>query len=614
MQKNWLRKFAGVAGIICAASGLLTAQQPPDTILYNGKIVTVDNYATNSQLGTIAQAIAVRGNTIVAVGSNPQIRAMAGANTASMDLKGRMVMPGIIDTHEHPQDWDRFLPQVVKKVVTDDVYVERFLDGPPEQQLQQFFPTLDEAVRKAKPGQWIKIDMQPGKDFTSNNAVNAFFGKQLNKQQLDLAAPNNPVIVRSQTVATLLNHRAIEEIGKVFDMPKTPFRNDLNEKTGIGGTIYRIVEPDVILKNRMDLLMQIYKLGLSWWAGYGITTIGTLFYAPSAITAYRTLEHRNELPVRLAWGWNWGQEVFYLDPYFLADMAARVGDGSDQLWFIGGMAGQGAYCSSLPGTSPAVKARETKCNFEPGTEIHDLLVRYIKAGGRVTLFHTDYDKDIDYYLDTIESASKEAGLTLDEIRAKRHSYDHGALSPRPDQVVRLKKLGMMVGNRDMQIWQFAPEQLKNYGEKAVEWISPRKSETEGGVMNTFEIDRAIGASDLTAFWVLSIGLTRKAYDGKVYAPNQRADRNALLKSATIWGAHYVLREKVLGSLEPGKWADLIVLDRDYLTVPDEEVAKIRVLMTMIGGKVVHLVPSLAREWGMRPAGSQVELGGLASQY
>ena len=173
---------------------------------------------------------------------------------------------------------------------------------------------------------------------------------------------------------------------------------------------------------------------------------------------------------------------------------------------------------------------------------------------------------------------------------------------------------MMVGNRDMQIWQFAPRQLRNYGEQAVQWISPRVSETEGGVMNTFEIDRAIGASDLTAFWVLSVGITRKAYDGKVYAPSQRADRGALLKAATIWGAHYVLREKELGSLEPGKRADMVVLDKDYLTVPVDEILNIRVLMTMVGGKVVHLVPSLAREIGMQPTGAQVELGGPAAQW
>ena len=88
----------------------------------------------------------------------------------------------------------------------------------------------------------------------------------------------------------------------------------------------------------------------------------------------------------------------------------------------------------------------------------------------------------------------------------------------------------------------------------------------------------------------------------------------MLKSATLWGAYGVKREDVLGSLETGKWADLIVLNEDYLTVPVEETLKLRVLMTIVGGKVVHLVPSLAREIGMQPTGAQVELGGPAAQW
>ena len=74
------------------------------------------------------------------------------------------------------------------------------------------------------------------------------------------------------------------------------------------------------------------------------------------------------------------------------------------------------------------------------------------------------------------------------------------------------------------------------------------------------------------------------------------------------------REKALGSLEPGKWADLIVMDRDYLTVSVQEIPKLRVLMTMVGGERVHLVPSLAREWGLQPTGAQVELGGPSSEW
>jgi predicted amidohydrolase YtcJ len=106
-------------------------------------------------------------------------------------------------------------------------------------------------------------------------------------------------------------------------------------------------------------------------------------------------------------------------------------------------------------------------------------------------------------------------------------------------------------------------------------------------------------------------LTRRAWDGKVYASDQAVDRQTMLKIATIWGAHYLLRENVIGSLEPGKWADFAVLDRDYLTVPLEDIANTRVLMTVVGGKVIHLAPSVARENGMQPAGAMVTLGPAA---
>jgi predicted amidohydrolase YtcJ len=109
-------------------------------------------------------------------------------------------------------------------------------------------------------------------------------------------------------------------------------------------------------------------------------------------------------------------------------------------------------------------------------------------------------------------------------------------------------------------------------------------------------------------------ITRKSWDGKVYAPDQAVDRGTALKISTIWGGYYTMRENVLGSLEVGKWADFAVLDRDYLTVPVEPIGDLRVLMTVVGGKVVHLVPSLAREVGMQPAGAQVQIGGPAARW
>ena len=594
---------------------LAFSQQGPDLIVYNGKIITVDDASFSQTPGIIAQAMAIRDGKIVVVGASAQIRNMAGPNTKSIDLKGRTVVPGIINTHDHPQDWDQGNPYVMKKVMSDDVIVTRFLDGSPDEQVQKFTPTLAEAVQKAKPGQWIRIVLLLGRQIEWINTIPGFLGTRITKQQLDMAAPNNPVVVRTAHVGMLLNQRGLDELRKVFpDMSKTPFDMDQPPDRGTGSVAYRLVEPDTMLRDRPDLLAEIYGEGLSWSVGYGITTIGTLFHSPMTLAAYRSLEKSNDLPLRIAWGWGWPAPGMYDDPYFLADLAARVGEGSEHFWFIGAWGGaMGENCSTLPGTSSEVKARES-CGLAPGTVGGDYTHKYIKAGGRVALIHTVADKDIDNYLDIIEKASAEAGLTLDEIRAKRHTYDHTAMSPRPDQIERLARLGMVVGSTNLRIYADPPVIMRDYGERGVELIAPKKSLTDGKVMHTFEIDRNLSYNDITAFWVLAKPINRVAVDGKVYAPNQRIDRVTALKSATTWGSYYVLREQELGSIEPGKWADFLVLDRDYMTIPEDDIPNIRVLMTMVGGKVVHLVPSLARELGMQPAGAQVTLGGPASQW
>ena len=206
-------------------------------------------------------------------------------------------------------------------------------------------------------------------------------------------------------------------------------------------------------------------------------------------------------------------------------------------------------------------------------------------------------------------------MSLDQIRAKRHAYDHMGMSPRPDQITRIKNLGMIVGGYNLQLWEGGGERLlANYGEQAVEWMQPRKNLLDAGVMNSVEIDRPIGYTDLTYFTVLYAGITRKDQNGKVWGPRQAISREAMLKFASLGGAYYAKREDKLGSLEPGKWADLVVLDRDYLTIPVDDILNVRVMMTMVGGEVVHLVPSMAREIGMQPTGAQVELGGPAAQW
>ena len=329
---------------------------------------------------------------------------------------------------------------------------------------------------------------------------------------------------------------------------------------------------------------------------------------------------------RMAWGWGaipdelW--ESDFKDPFLVADLASREGEGSDSIWYIG--TGQnGGGCVSMeplptrPRGAPLVMSGGRDCtprSYNRGGPVWNGMYQVIMADGRLMGGHEAGDVDVDGLLDLIEEASREAGFSLEEIRAKRHVVDHMNAWPRPNQIPRIKSYGMVLGGTNLYFRQNSPRWLRDYGESALNRMVPRKSVIDAGIMNAIELDKPYENTDATAFDALSWSITRQAIDGKVYAQDEKISRQLALKTATIWGAYYVLKESALGSLETGKLADFLVLDRDYLTVPEGEIEDIRILMTMVGGRVVHLVPSLARELGMAPKGAEVELGGPAAAY
>ncbi len=632
-------------------SQLFFAQQTADTIFYNGKIVTMNNHEVNSNIGTIAQAIALREGKIVAVGSDVEIRRFGGPNTKSLDLKGRLVTPGFGVTHDHPPDWNLLNPTVVRKVVSDDMHIERFLNVPAKEVIEQFPRVLDEAVHKAKPGQWIRIALLYGKEYRWGSEILPILGRQINKEMLDLVAPNNPVMVRLGFVGMMLNKKGIEAAKKFYgdqwnkflfspllDLPgmsagssekAADCENAANmsfscirvteesvEKKGICEVCYRQVEQDVLYEHEHAALEEIYRLGLSWTSAMGITLSGGSFYASGAARAYSALDRKGQLPIRIEWGWFWPyRNDFFQDPYFVETLVSREGMGSDFLWYGGMTPHMGMDCSTLPGTSPEVKKRERGCAFDDPF-ISRALYDYVKAGGRLMGDHQLGDKEIDTVLDIIEKASKDAGMSPQEIASKRHITEHMAMYPRPDQIPRFKKLGMMASGWDFFLWESRGLNIqRDYGERGANQVIPRRGLNDVGVMNSIEIDRPLSEyTNLSFFNVLYSGITRKDRDGKVTAPQQAVSREAMLKSATLWAANAVKKENVLGSLEPGKWADMVILDRDYLTIPVEDILKLHVLMTMVGGKMIHLAPSLGREWNLPPTGAQVELGGPAAQW
>ncbi|MBI3894775.1 MAG: amidohydrolase family protein [Acidobacteria bacterium] len=588
----------------------------PQMVLYNGKIVTMDDKSFTSNVGTIVQAMAVRDGKIVAMGNNGEIRALAGSQTKQIDLKGRTVLPSFIMTHEHPVDWAFTEPRAFRHVFpNDDVIISRWLPSlPAKEQLALFEPTMKEAVAKAKPGQWIRVIPNWGPDYEwAEQFSGPVWDEAIKKEYLDVLAPNNPVCISGGfTSACMGNTKTVEEYRKVhpvLDHYSTgrrgrPHSEEVARRIEQTANLDRPTNADVMLRGKLPELAAILKGELELWARSGITAFGGWWYAYSNLHAFHLLDSKGEMPGRLALGYR--GPAWDLDT--LRMLAGMLGHGTDHIWFIGAF-GDGGDCLSVPERSDSTSTRGggddwlERCSSAPGTEGWEMNVRIAQSGLRFATMHSGGDKGIDYLMDAIEEGSKRAGMTLEEIRAKRHAFDHGAGAPRPQQIPRIKNLGMMASQLNTILWEThrgAHEIAKQYGIEYTNWVVPRKSLVDAGVMNTFEIDRPLPHK---VFFFVTKGMNR--YNDRaqmVYGPGEKTDRIAQLKALTTWGGYYLLRENLLGTLGTGKYADFIVLDRDFLTIPEADIPKIDVLMTVVGGKPIHLGAAMAREIGMQPAG------------
>ena len=599
----------------------------PQTILHNAQVITVSDATFTSNLGSTAQAIAVRDGKVLATGTNDDMLALAGPQTRKIDLNGRTVVPGFITVHNHPQDWMHVVPQIVQKAVPEDVMIGLYQRGTPQQQIEDFPRKLEEAVLRAKPGVWIYAvfiwDPPPDQDDPYLN----WAGTRITKQMLDMIAPDNPVIVRGRSVLghggldNMVNQRGVEAIRRE-GMPDSVanMRNlEREEQTGVGAglEVYRMAIPEVIFKDNFEAYAEMLRLDLSWWTALGQTTTGQfLYHYPNVIKAFRTLDRRGQMAHRHAWAWGASPTVAwergFEDPFLVADLATRLGEGTDYFWYMG--TGQNGDCLTIEPLPGSDRTPFRRCNYKRGEVIWNSLFEIVKNGGRIIGGHQFGDGNIDLIADLIEEASAAGGLTLEDIRARRHTADHMYLWPRPDQVPRIRNLGMLTGGTERFIVLNTERDVRDFGERVAEWIVPRASLLRNEIMSGIEIDKPYELVEANAFNDLYWAITRKADGGQVYATNQRISREVALKTATIWPAHYVLRENLLGSLERGKFADLLVLDRDYLTIPEDDIPNIRILMTMVGDRIEHLVPSLARELGKEPTGAAVELGGPEANY
>jgi len=264
----------------------------------------------------------------------------------------------------------------------------------------------------------------------------------------------------------------------------------------------------------------------------------------------------------------------------------QAGHGTPHLWAIG-VSPLGPLVDYSAVLAPHLKEPESRLS-STGPELRANLLAKVKAGLRITGKDIQGDAAADQFMDILEEGSSAAGMSFEELRAKRHVMDHCSFHPNEAQVQRARRLGIIFACRPAMLASDANAVEPSGYEYVHRLTAPIKRILDGGGKVALEFDTSrIGSTEGNVFKELLIFVNRTDSQGRVWGADQAVDRRTALLMATRWSAEYVLREDVLGSLEPGKWADLVILDKDYLTASEEDFANIQVLLTMVGGKIVY---------------------------
>ena len=546
------RLTGGAAGVVLGAAwavSLFAQQAPPDIVLTNGKIITVDDRFT------IAQAIAVKGDRIVAVGTNQDINRLADSTTRRIDLRGRAVIPGLIDNHAHYME-EGALWQL-----------ELRLDG-----VETRKAALDMVRSRASSlpaGEWVftlggwSIDQ-----FTDNKRPFA-------RDELDAVAPRNPVLLQFTRAETYLNSAALRALGLDGNTPDpgAPWvkRDPSGKPTGVidgaGADPVRRLIPEakgpVLEAGNFSMIRDLNRAGLTAsggtcpdeymdmyrrWAREG--RLNKRFYCLVAIGAGNNAAAVDKaLPqiaqLKLFQGDNWVDQFAYGEGFF--------GPASDNM--------------------VAVRGTQRPEDFVQWGRI----AREVAKAGMPANIHTTLEATADGFLTQIEAIDKEF-----PVRNLRWALIHGEQLT-ASHLERMKRLGIYASIQPRATIMGAIFN-RVHGDRSRD-MPPLRMIQDSGVMwglgtDTFEVNQ------YRPFTTLWFAVTGKMVGGTV-VNRQPISREDALIAHTRKNAFFVFQENNLGSLQPGKLADLVVMDRDYLTVPADQIKEITSVLTMVGGRIAY---------------------------
>lgn len=544
------RILAAILAGVSALPGAFAAERA-DVILLNGKVVTVD------QRFSIQQGVAIRGERVIAVGKNADVLEHQGPGTKVIDLKRRTVIPGLIDNHAH--------------FIRAPEHDELRLDGVTSRAAA--LALLTARVRAAKPGEWIVTLGGWSEDQFTDDP------RGFPLADLDRIAPDNPVVLQAVYIRSYLNSAALKAAGIDLSTPdprggvieKDPAGVPTGVVSGAGGVAF--VAAKIPLPDREQWVANVRKyvaglnaMGITAWYDAGGRGVDDRHYA-----AYRELASRDELNARAFWTTiRQPATPEQVDKVVAEIQQATPFQGSD--WFDNIGWGESVY---LPATTQLLR-NDFVVKPEDMRQVQRIL-HAVAESGMFLNAHVEMENAIDAYLDAMEAVNK-----VEPIKGLRWALSH--LDQVTDaQLLRMKRLGLYAGLHSRPLIQGALMHTV-HGERAWE-MPPFKRVQDSGIVWGLGSD-ATAVTPSNPFYTLSFAVTGRMIGGR-RVNRQSVSREQALIAHTRSNAYFVFQEDNLGSIAPGMYADLLVLDRDYLTVPAAQIKDTRPLMTMVGGRIVY---------------------------
>ena len=543
--------------------------QPADLILRNGKIVTM-NAATPS-----AQAIAVRGDKIAVLGSDRDSQRWVGPQTKVIDLHGMLAIPGFIEGHGHFTGVGEFRMGLdLREARTwDDIVAQ-----------------VGRAAKQAKPGEWIvgRGWHQSKWDHAPEPNVEGF---PLHAS-LDQVSPNNPVLLtHASGHAAFVNGKAMEAAGVTRDTKDPQGGEILKDKAGsptgllreraqqLAGGAHSAWEARRTPEERTAQQRRAIDLAIDESLSKGITTFEDAGSPFSTVDTLKAMAEKHELRMRIWMMLRTSNEE--LAPQL--DRYRMLGAGGNFLTvraikrqIDGALGSRGAWLLE-PYTD---KPDSSGLNTEDPADIRKTAELAIQHGFQLCV-HAIGDRANREVLDIFEQTFR-AHPDKKDLRWRVEHAQHLNAADIP----RFGQLGVIAAMQGVHCTSDAPYVLLRLGAKRAEegayvWQKLMKS---GAIVGNGTDAPVEDVSPLASFYA---SVSRKLKDGSVFYPDQRMSREEALRSYTWNNAYAAFEEKVKGSLEAGKLADITVLSRDIMTIPEDQIMSTDVVYTIVGGKVAY---------------------------